>query len=73
MDDYEGADRRREAEGWHLDKRVPIATLVAILTLALGAFCTSRRYALIWRFCASSRLPFRSWATRSWVATRMSP
>ena len=36
MDDYEGADRRREAEGWYLDKRIPIATLVAILTLALG-------------------------------------
>ena len=36
MDDYEGADRRREVEGWHLDKRVPIATLLAILTLALG-------------------------------------
>lgn len=36
MDDYEGADRRREPEGWHLDKRIPIATLVAILTLAVG-------------------------------------
>ena len=36
MDDYDGADRRREAEGWRLDKRVPIATLVAILTLAVG-------------------------------------
>ena len=36
MDDYDGADRRREAEGWHLDKRIPIATLVAILTLAVG-------------------------------------
>ena len=35
-DDYDGADRRREAEGWHLDKRIPTATLVAILTLALG-------------------------------------
>ena len=36
VDDYDGADRRREAEGWHLDKRIPIATLVAILTLAVG-------------------------------------
>ena len=35
-DEYDGAGRRREAEGWHLDKRVPIATLVAILTLAVG-------------------------------------
>ncbi len=35
-DEYDGADRRREPEGWHLDKRIPIATLVAILTLALG-------------------------------------
>lgn len=36
MDDYDGEDRRREAQGWHLDKRIPIATLVAILTLAVG-------------------------------------
>ena len=36
MDDYDGEDRRREADGWHLDKRVPIATLLAILTLAVG-------------------------------------
>ena len=35
-DEYDGADRRREPEGWHLDKRIPIATLVAILTLAVG-------------------------------------
>ena len=35
-DEYDGADRRREAAGWHLDKRIPIATLVAILALALG-------------------------------------
>ena len=36
VDDYDGVDRRREAQGWHLDKRVPIATLLAILTLAVG-------------------------------------
>ena len=37
MDDYgDSIERRREAEGWHLDKRIPIATLVAILTLAVG-------------------------------------
>ena len=30
-DEYDGADRRREPEGWHLDKRIPIATLVAQL------------------------------------------
>ena len=36
MGDYDGADRRREPGGWHLDKRIPIATLVAILTLAVG-------------------------------------
>ena len=37
MDDYgDNIERRREPEGWHLDKRIPIATLVAILTLALG-------------------------------------
>ena len=35
-DEYDGAYRRREPEGWHLDKRIPIATLVAILTLAVG-------------------------------------
>lgn len=35
-DEYDDADRRREAQGWHLDKRIPIATLVAILTLAVG-------------------------------------
>ena len=37
MDDYDdNIERRREPEGWHLDKRIPIATLVAILTLAVG-------------------------------------
>lgn len=37
VDDYGGSiERRRGPEGWHLDKRIPIATLVAILTLALG-------------------------------------
>lgn len=37
MDDYgDSIERRREPEGWHLDKRIPIATIVAILTLAVG-------------------------------------
>ena len=37
VDDYgDDINRRREPEGWHLDKRIPIATLVAILTLAVG-------------------------------------
>ena len=39
MDDYEGADRRREAEGWHLDKRIPIATLVRSEERRVGKEC----------------------------------
>ena len=35
-DDDDNIQDRRQPEGWHLDKRIPIATLVAILTLALG-------------------------------------
>ena len=35
-DDDDNFRDRRQPEGWHLDKRIPIATLVAILTLALG-------------------------------------
>jgi hypothetical protein len=34
---YEGPERR-EPEGWHFDKRIPIATLVTMLTLALSGF-----------------------------------
>lgn len=33
---YEGPDRRQSDEGWHLDKRIPIATLVTLLVLAAG-------------------------------------
>ena len=37
MDDYgDSIERRREPEGWHLDKRIPIATIMAILALAVG-------------------------------------
>ncbi len=35
-DDDDNFRDRRQPEGWHLDKRIPIATLVAILTLAVG-------------------------------------
>jgi flagellar capping protein FliD len=34
---YEGPERR-EPEGWHFDKRIPIATLVTMLTLAISGF-----------------------------------
>ena len=37
MEDCDDSFRdRHQPEGWHLDKRIPIATLVAILTLAVG-------------------------------------
>lgn len=37
MEDCDNSFRdRHQPEGWHLDKRIPIATLVAILTLAVG-------------------------------------
>lgn len=34
-DDYEGKDRRK-SEHWHLDKRVPISIIVAIIAQTAG-------------------------------------
>ena len=34
---YTGPERRVESEGWHFDKRIPIATLVTLVVLTITA------------------------------------